>query len=73
MRILYKFIICAVICMSSSATLEAQTLINYQQQKRKKLQKSKGLKSKDMNPLAKRELLKHFKSILNYIQREICS
>ena len=63
MRILYKFIICAVICMSSSATLEAQTLINYQQQK------SKGLKSKDMNPLAKRELLKHFKSILNYIQK----
>ena len=37
MRILYKFIICAVICMSSSATLEAQTLINYQQQKKKEV------------------------------------
>lgn len=37
MRLLYKLIVCAVICICSSATLEAQTLIDYQQQKKKEV------------------------------------
>ena len=33
MRKLYSWIICLVICIGSNVSLEAQTLINYQQQK----------------------------------------
>lgn len=69
MRLLYRLIVCAVICICSSATLQAQTLIDYQQQKRKKLQNGNVSKNKDMNLPAKKELLKHFKSISSYIPK----
>ena len=37
MRKLYSWIICLVICIGSNVSLEAQTLINYQQQKQKEI------------------------------------
>ena len=37
MRLLYRLIVCAVIYICSSATLQAQTLIDYQQQKKKEV------------------------------------
>lgn len=68
MRKLYSWIICLVICIGSNVSLEAQTLINYQQQKQKEIAERQRVEKQRYELLVRRELLKHFKSILSYIQ-----
>lgn len=69
MRLLYKLIVCAVICICSSATLEAQTLIDYQQQKKKEVAERQRVEKQRYESACQKELLKHFKSISSYIPK----
>lgn len=64
MRILYKFIICAVICMSSSATLEAQTLINYQQQKKKEVAEKQRIEKQRYESACEKGTLEAFQEYI---------
>lgn len=64
MRILYKFIICAVICMSSSATLEAQTLINYQQQIKKEVAEKQRIEKQRYESACEKGTLEAFQEYI---------
>lgn len=62
MRRVYSWIVCLVICIGSNVSMEAQTLINYQQQKQKEIAEDNVLKNKNTNLHAKKGRSKHSKS-----------
>lgn len=64
MRLLYRLIVCAVICICSSATLQAQTLIDYQQQKKKEVAERQRVEKQRYESACKKGTLEAFQEYI---------
>lgn len=64
MKLLYRLIVCAVICICSSATLQAQTLIDYQQQKKKEVAERQRVEKQRYESACKKGTLEAFQEYI---------
>lgn len=64
MRRVYSWIICLVICIGSNVSMEAQTLINYQQQKQKEIAERQRVEKQKYESACKKGTLEAFQEYI---------
>lgn len=64
MRRVYSWIVCLVICIGSNVSMEAQTLINYQQQKQKEIAERQRVEKQKYESACKKGTLEAFQEYI---------
>lgn len=64
MKLLYSWIICCVICIGASSSVEAQTLINYQQQKQKEIAERQRVEKQKYESACRKGTLEAFQEYM---------